>query len=65
MKIPFWVCEKCGTEIDVEPTETSQYRGITCENCGGVFFVLNSELSVKENAVEPGSRVPSSSCSTI
>jgi hypothetical protein len=57
MKIPFWFCEKCGTEIDVEPIETSQYRGITCESCGAVFSVLNSELRIKEG---PGSSIPPS-----
>lgn len=48
----FWVCEKCGAEIDVQPMETFQYRGIVCEDCHAVFPVLNSELKSKEsNAV--------------
>ena len=47
MSTLIYVCEKCDKEIEVEPTETSQYRGITCENCGAMFPVLNSELKTK------------------
>ncbi len=49
MKTLFWICEKCGAEIIVEPIETTQYRHISCEGCGAEFAVLNSELREKES----------------
>lgn len=54
MKILIWICEKCGQEIEVESVETSQYRGIACENCAGTFAVLNSELKAKPVAAKIG-----------
>jgi DNA-directed RNA polymerase subunit RPC12/RpoP len=48
-EVLIWVCERCGKEIQVEPLETNQYRGITCEDCGSFFPVLNSELKHRES----------------
>lgn len=50
MKIAFWLCEKCGAEIIVEPVETTGYRHTSCQKCGAEFAVLNSELRVKESS---------------
>lgn len=50
MKTLFWICEKCGAEIIVEPMETTQYRSISCGECGAVFPVLTSELKVKKSS---------------
>jgi len=50
MKSLYWPCERCGQKIYVEPSETSQYRGISCPNadCGAFYSVLNAELIVEE-----------------
>ncbi len=48
MKTRVWLCEKCGAEISLEPTETTGYRHVSCEKCEAEFAALNSEFRVKE-----------------
>jgi len=50
MKAFFWICERCGTKIDVQPGEATQYRAINYEQRNGDFAVLNAEIRVEDRA---------------
>jgi hypothetical protein len=51
MRIFALQCPKCQNKMGVEPLDTQQYGGKTCDKCGAAFSFSNADLEVIEALV--------------
>ena len=56
MQTLFLPCERCGADVAAAPLQTTQYRNITCDNCGASLTFQNSELKILESPATESSR---------